>query len=108
MDKLADQHTEKRLEERVIEIEPERLRDFEAHPGNRTVPAGVYPDCQQSVSGGCGEEQAPEAELFAYRVCAQLPQTEHVKGEQYQEIPACSTVQRTIDHKRLLSGGSTA
>lgn len=32
MDKLADEHTEKRLEERVIEIEPERLRDFEAHP----------------------------------------------------------------------------
>ena len=32
MDKLADDHTEKRLEERVIEIEPERLRDFEAHP----------------------------------------------------------------------------
>ena len=32
MDKLADEHTEKRLKERVIEIEPERLRDFEAHP----------------------------------------------------------------------------
>ena len=32
MDKLANEHTEKRLEERVIEIEPERLRDFEAHP----------------------------------------------------------------------------
>ena len=31
MDKLADEHTEKMLEERVIEIEPERLRDFEAH-----------------------------------------------------------------------------
>ena len=34
--------------------------------------------------------------------------TEHVKGEQYQKIPACGTVQCTIDHKRLLSGGSTA
>ena len=32
IDKVADEHTEIRLEERVIEIEPERLRDFEAHP----------------------------------------------------------------------------
>ena len=32
INKVADEHTEIRLEERVIEIEPERLRDFEAHP----------------------------------------------------------------------------
>ena len=55
-------------EERIIEIEIERLRPFKEHPFQ--VKDDI--DCQQLVSGITGEEKISDADLFTYRVCLTL------------------------------------
>ena len=79
-------------DERVVEIELERLRGFVNHSGCCVFQKKDHLYCRGCEVSKCGKGAVHEAEHGAYPLCYELYAGKHYQDQEHQAVYAGSTV----------------